>query len=47
LLSHLADRADALEQVYPEDRETPAILSLTTLITALAMNHVHRGSYVP
>jgi hypothetical protein len=47
LLSHLADRADALEQVYPEDRETPAIISLTTLVTALAMNHVHRGSYMP
>lgn len=47
LLHHLADRADALEQVYPEDRETPAIIALTTLVTALAMNHVHRGSYVP
>jgi hypothetical protein len=47
LLGHLADRADALEQVYPEDRETPAIISLTTLVTALAMNHVHRGSYMP
>jgi hypothetical protein len=47
LLSHLATRADALEQVYPEDREIPAILALTTLVTALAMNHVHKGSYVP
>jgi hypothetical protein len=47
LLSHLADRADALGQVYPEDRETPAIIALTTLVTALAMNHVHRGSYMP
>jgi hypothetical protein len=46
LLRHLAERADALEQVYPEDRETPAIISLTTLVTALAMNHVHRGSYI-
>src|SRR4051795_6986714 len=46
LLTHLADRADALEQVYPEDRETPAIIALTTLVTALAMNHVHRGSYI-
>ena len=46
LLRHLAERADALEQVYPEDRETPAIIALTTLITALAMNHVHRGSYI-
>jgi hypothetical protein len=47
LLSHLAERADALEQVYPEDRETAAVISLTTLVTALAMNHVHKGSYVP
>ena len=47
LLRHLAERADALEQVYPEDRETPAIVALTTLVTALAMNHVHRGSYMP
>ena len=45
--SHLAERADALEQVYPEDRETPAIIALTTLVTALAMNHVQRGSYMP
>jgi hypothetical protein len=47
LLNHLATRAAALEQVYPEDRETAAIVSLTTLVTALAMNHVHKGSYVP
>jgi putative zinc-binding metallo-peptidase len=47
LLRHLAERADALEQVYPEDREIPAQLALTTLVTALAMNHVHRGSYMP
>jgi hypothetical protein len=46
LLRHLAERADALEQVYPQDRETPAIIALTTLVTALAMNHVHRGSYI-
>ena len=46
LLRHLAERADALGQVYPEDREIPAIVALTTLVTALAMNHVHRGSYV-
>jgi hypothetical protein len=47
LLRHLAERADALEQVYPEDREVPVALTLTTLVTALAMNHVHRGSYMP
>jgi len=47
LLNHLAARAAALEQVYPEDCETAAIVALTTLVTALAMNHVHKGSYVP
>ncbi len=47
LLRHLAERADALEQVYPEDREAPAVITLTTFVTALAMNHVHRGSYMP
>lgn len=47
LLHHLAERADCLRQVYPEDRETEAVVALTTLVTALAMNHVHRGSYLP
>jgi hypothetical protein len=47
LLRHLAERADRLDQVYPEDHESPAIMALTTLVTALAMNHVHRGSYDP
>jgi hypothetical protein len=47
LLRHLAERAEGLNQVYPEDREMPAIAAITTLVTALAMNHVHRGSYLP
>jgi hypothetical protein len=47
LLRHLAERADRLNQVYPEDREGPATVALTTLVTALAMNHVHRGDYLP
>lgn len=47
LLRHLAERADALEQVYPANRESHALISLTTLVTALAMNHVHHGSYLP
>jgi len=46
LLRHLAERADALEQVYPEDREMPAVIALTTFVTALAMNHVRKGSYL-
>jgi hypothetical protein len=46
LLRHLAQRADSLQQLYPEDRETAAAIGLTTLVTALAMNYVHRGSYL-
>jgi len=47
LLRHLAERARALNQVYPADRQVRAAVGLTTLVTALAMNHVHRGSYLP
>ena len=47
LLRHLAQRCDALLQVYPADREVPAIIAITTLVTALAVNHVHKGSYLP
>jgi hypothetical protein len=47
LLRHLAKWADELKQVYSEDRETAAALALTTFVTALAMNHVHRGRYLP
>lgn len=46
LLRHLARRADELRQVYPADRETQALLAVSTLVTALAMNHVHTGSYL-
>jgi hypothetical protein len=47
LLRYLAQRADQLSQVYPVTREKEAIVALTTVVTALAMNHVHRGSYFP
>lgn len=47
LLRHLAARAGELKQVYPADREERALLALSTLVTALAMNHVHTGSYSP
>jgi hypothetical protein len=47
LLHFLAERAAALNQVYPEDRETQAIVAITTLVTALAMNHVCHGTYLP
>jgi hypothetical protein len=46
LIRHLTDRADALGQVYPVDRETAAMVALTSLITTLAMNRVQRGSYL-
>lgn len=47
LVRYLADRADELKQVYPANRESDAAIAITTLVTALAMNHVHRGSYLP
>src|SRR5207244_13165133 len=47
LLRHLAERADGLKLVYPPDREWQAAVALTTLVTALAMNHVRHGSYMP
>jgi hypothetical protein len=47
LMRNLAQRADALGQVYPRKAETEAIVSVTILVTSLAMNYVHRGSYFP
>jgi hypothetical protein len=47
LLRFLAERARQLNQVYPGDQEKRAAVALTTLVTALAMNHVHRGTYLP
>ncbi len=47
LLRHLAARAAELNLVYAPPTEPTATVSLTTLVTALAMNHVHRGSYLP
>lgn len=47
LVRHLALRADALNQVYPKAQEAEAIVSVTILVTSLAMNYVHRGSYFP
>jgi hypothetical protein len=47
LMRHLAQRADALQQVYPAAAENEAIIGVTILVTSLAMNHVHRGSYFP
>jgi hypothetical protein len=47
LVRHLAERAGALDLVYAEDRETAVMVALTTLVTALAMNWVHGGTYGP
>jgi hypothetical protein len=47
LLRRMAERAAALQQGYSRDQETQAIIGLTVLVTSLAMNHVHSGSYVP
>ena len=47
LVRYLAKRADELNQVYPADREAEVAIAITTLVTALAMNHVHRGTYMP
>lgn len=47
LVRHLANRAEALSQVYPQDSETQAIVGVTILVTSLAMNYVHRGGYFP
>ena len=46
LLRHLAERARVLNQVYSVDREVATTVAVTTLVTALAMNHVHRGTYL-
>ena len=47
LVRHLARRASALELGYAPERERAAVVALTALVAALAMNHVHRGRYVP
>ncbi|CAN5600536.1 putative zinc-binding metallopeptidase [soil metagenome] len=47
LLRYLARRADELELAYEPGDETKISLAVATFITALAMNHVLRGTYVP
>ena len=46
LLRHLSERADALALTFDAGRERDASMALTTFVTALAMNHVHHGSYL-
>ncbi|MFO1010458.1 MAG: putative zinc-binding metallopeptidase [Planctomycetota bacterium] len=47
LVRHLAQRADELGLAYPAGEEAAASLAVTTLVTALAMNHVTSGNYLP
>jgi hypothetical protein len=47
LVRHLAKRAEVLKQVYPREAEDDAVVAVTTLVTSLAMNFVHRGAYFP
>jgi hypothetical protein len=47
LIRHLAARADALQQVYPASREDAMIAAVSTMLTALAMNWIRHGSYLP
>jgi hypothetical protein len=47
LIRHLAKRAEALKQVYVREAEDEAVVAVTTLVTSLAMNFVHRGAYFP
>jgi hypothetical protein len=47
LMRYLAKRADGLKQGYPVAAEAQAIVAVTTLVTSLAMNFVHRGAYFP
>jgi hypothetical protein len=47
ILGHLRGRAEALELAYDPARERDVIIAVTTMVTALAMNHVHRGQYMP
>jgi hypothetical protein len=46
LLRHFQKRADAMQQVYPQNRERELTIAITTLVTSLATTYVHRGSYL-
>jgi hypothetical protein len=47
LLHTLAERADALTLTYRVDQEQALTIALTSLVTALAMNWLQSGKYVP
>jgi hypothetical protein len=47
LVRHLGERASLLGLGYDAAREEQARVAVTTFITALAMNFIHRGAYLP
>jgi hypothetical protein len=47
LLDALAERADALSMTYRVDQAEGLTIALTSLVTALAMNWLQSGKYVP
>jgi hypothetical protein len=47
LVRYLRRRAADFRLCYAPARENAAVVAVTTLVTALAMNHVARGSYLP
>jgi putative zinc-binding metallo-peptidase len=47
LVRELAQRAATLGLGYAAGDETRVTVAVTALVTALAMNHVHHGSYLP
>ncbi len=47
LLEFLAERADALELTYTVEQEPRLTIAVTSLVTALAMNWLQSGNYVP
>ena len=47
LCEFLAERADAMELTYSVEQEPRLTIAVTSLVTALAMNWLQSGSYVP
>jgi hypothetical protein len=47
LVRAMAERAGVLGLGYPAARERESVVAVTALVAALAMNHVHTGSYLP
>ena len=47
LMRYLAQRADELELYLEKGTEIRSAMAMSTILTALAMNHVLRGSYTP